>query len=415
MNRCIPILLLLCLAIPWAGCSKPPAKSDPIRPVRAVKIGDVDALSGRSLPGRARPAQEVNLSFRVPGPLMQLPVSVGDQVKTGDILAQIDPTDFRVAVRDAEASLERAQRNLEAMQMARPEEIRVAQEEVNSRRASLARAKADHDRSIELLEGNAIAQREFDVSLNLLRVAEANLEAAQQQLEQAQAGARLEDIDAQKAEIRSLDANLENAKNQLTYTTLKAPFDGTISATFVENFEKVQSGQLIVRLIDKTRIEFTVNIPESSISLVSFVRDITCIFDAFPDHPFSAAITEVGSEASQTTRTFPVTIVMSQQYADEGITILPGMAGRATGRIEIPEGSLQAGIEIPATALFVDGEQTFVWVVDESTNTVQRQAVTKGELTAHGVMVPELRPGQWIATAGVHSLTEGQQVRIVGQ
>ena len=91
------------------------------------------------------------------------------------------------------------------------------------------------------------------------------------------------------------------------------------------------------------------------------------------------------------------------------------MAGRATGRIEIPDESLQAGIEIPATALFSDGGQTYVWLIDESTNTVQRQAVTKGELTSHGVKVPELRPGQWIATAGVHSLREGQQVRIVGQ
>lgn len=393
------------------GCKQDPPVDDSVRPVRAIKVGDYASIAGRSLPGRASAAEEVNLSFRVGGPLIELPVRVGDQVKRGDVIAQIDPTDFRVAVDDATANLERAERELDAMRVARPEEIRVAEENVNAVTASLARANSDHDRNIRLLDGNAISQREFDRTRALLDVAKAELKSAEEQLGARQTGARPEDIAAQQAEIRSLKASLENAKNQLAYTSLKAPFDGNISATFVDNFQTVQAKQLIVRLVDISAIEMTIFVPESGISLVPHVKQITCTFDAFPDKAFSAEIKEVGKEASRTTRTFPITLRVEQQH--EGITILPGMAGRAVGEMELPDDGV-AGYEIPETAIFSDSGTQYVWIIDGSSKTVSRQQVTPGEITPFGIRVPDLQPGQWIATAGVHYLAEGQQVRIMG-
>jgi RND family efflux transporter MFP subunit len=395
------------------GCKQDPPVDNSVRPVRAVKLYDKASLDGRSLPGQASAAEEVNLAFRVSGPLIELPINVGDEVKRGDVIAQIDPTDFRVAVDDATANLERAERELDAMKVARPEEIRVAEEGVNAATASLAKAKSDHDRNINLLNGNAISQREFDRTRALLDVAKASLRSAEEQLGARQAGARPEDIAAQQAEIRSLNASFENAQNQLRYSTLQAPFDGTITATFVDNYQAVQKGQMIARLVDKSRIEFTVNVPESGIPLVPYVRDLSCTFDAFPDKQFAATIKEIGFEASRTTRTYPVTFSIEQQYKEEGVLVLPGMAGRITARVELPEGSLDKGIEVPETAIFSDSGSQFVWIVDESANTVNRMQVTPGELTQHGIRVPELQPGQVVATAGVHSLTEGQQVRIL--
>lgn len=396
------------------GCKQDPPVDDSVRPVRAVKLYDQDSFNGRSLPGQASAAEEVNLAFRVSGPLIELPINVGDEVKRGDVIAQIDPTDFRVAVDDATANLERAERELDAMKVARPEEIRVAEEGVNAATASLARAQSDHDRNTSLLDGNAISQREFDRTRAFLDVAKADLKSAEEQLGAQQAGARPEDIAAQQAEIRSLKASLENAQNQLRYSTLQAPFDATITAKFVDNFWAVQKGQMIARLVDKSRIEFTVNVPESGIPMIPYVRDLTCRFDAFPDKQFAATIKEVGFEASRTTRTYPVTMSIEQQYNDEGVLVLPGMAVRLTGRIEMPEGSPHQGIEVPETAIFSESGNQFVWIVDEASNTVKRMQVTPGELTQHGIRVPELKPSQIVATAGVHSLQDGQQVRILG-
>jgi len=310
------ISLVFLLTALCVGCKQDPPVDNPVRPVRAIKLYDKESIDGGSLPGQASAVEEVNLAFRVAGTVIELPINMGDEVKKGDVVAQIDPTDFRVAVDDATANLERAGLELDAMRVARPEQIRVAEEGVNADTASLAKAKSDHDRNISLLNSNAIAEREFDRTLALLDVAKAGLRSAEEQLGARQAGARPEDIAAQQAEIRSLNASFENAQNQLRYSTLQAPFDGTITATFVDNYQAVQKGQMIARLVDKSRIEFTVNVPESGIPLIPYVRDLSCTFDAFPDKQFAATIKEIGFEASRTTRTYPVTFSIEQQYKE---------------------------------------------------------------------------------------------------
>ncbi len=413
------IRLLLCFValsclFTFPGCDSPPPTTAAIRPIRAMKVGDESAVAGKSLPGRASAVNEVNLSFRVSGPLVQMPADIGDEVKKGALLAQIDATDFRVSLDDAQAKLDRAKQDLESLRIARPEDIRMAQEQLYAAEAELVNSKAEHARNIELIKTRAISKSEFDQGQSTYRIAVSRVKSSKENLAKAKRGERAEVVAAKEAEIRSLRASVENAENQLKYTSLTAPFDGTIATTFVENFQTVRPNQLILRLVDPSAIEMTIYIPESGISLAPHVKDVTCTFDAFPDKSFSAEIVEVGTEASRTTRTYPLTLRIEQQYEEEGIKILPGMAGRATGRVELPEGGLEKGFEIPETAIFADGDTKHVWVIDESSKKVRRKQVHPGELTPYGVKVPGLEPGQWIATAGVHYLSEGQEVRILG-
>ncbi|MDH3899678.1 MAG: efflux RND transporter periplasmic adaptor subunit, partial [Gammaproteobacteria bacterium] len=126
-----------------------------------------------------------------------------------------------------------------------------------------------------------------------------------------------------------------------------------------------------------------------------------------------AEVFEVGTEASLTTRTYPVTLIMSQP---EGFTILAGMAGRARGLLKQVADTDTGGVQVPVGAVFTpETEDTnYVWVIDEQTGVVRQQAVVTGELAREGVQVLEgLSPGDWIATAGVYTLREGQQVSIM--
>ena len=191
------------------------------------------------------------------------------------------------------------------------------------------------------------------------------------------------------------------------------PFDGIVTQTYVENFETVVAKQPILRVLDSSRIEFTIFVPENQITYAPFVQSITVRFDALPDVEVEAEIKEIGKEASQATRTYPVTLVMDQPPNAE---ILPGMAGQASITAELPEGASQAGIDIPATAVFSaeDIEKSYVWVVDEATKTLGRREVEIGQLTAYGILVRSgLAAGDLIVTKGVNSLTEGQEVRII--
>ena len=178
----------------------------------------------------------------------------------------------------------------------------------------------------------------------------------------------------------------------------------------------MRAQQQILRVVDTSRIEMTIDIPENLISFTPYVENVRVVFDAFPDVTIPAEIKEVGTEASETTRTFPVTVIMDQP---RGGTILPGMAGKATGDVrQVPDAQGVAAVEIPVAATFNAGESdaTAVWVIDDASNQVTRRDVQTGQLTDHGIQITDgLKPGEWIVVAGVNSVREGQQVRILGQ
>jgi len=220
--------------------------------------------------------------------------------------------------------------------------------------------------------------------------------------------------DDRRALLDVADGNLRQARKAFADTQLVAPFAGTISATYVENFQNVLPKQRVVRLVDASRIEMEVSIPESLIGLVPLAYDVTVEFDNYPGRKIPATVSEIGDEASAATRTYPVTVVMDPV---EGMDIKPGMAGRVTGRADLPPDAAEVGIEIPLSALFAPPDdpekQSSVWVVDEAGTTVNRREVEVRELTTRGARVGGLQPGERLVTVGVHHLQEGQQVRLL--
>jgi RND family efflux transporter MFP subunit len=356
----IPFCALVITLLIVAGCAEE-APPPPPKPVKALQISDPAALAEGSFPGRAAAAQVANLSFRVSGPLVELSVNVGDEVSAGTIVARIDPNDFQVMVTNTESLHAAAQ-------------------------AAFRRADADYNRliSAQREDPGAISQRAVDLGLA------------------ARDGAR--------AAVSSANATAQTARDRLSYTGLTAPFDGEVVETYVENFETVIALQPIVRLVDPSSIEMTLSIPENLIGYADYVTNVRVTFDALPGVEVPATISEIGSEASQVTRTYPLTIVMDQP---DGAEILPGMAGEASIQAQLPE-TAETGVHVPPTALFAgtDTERSYVWIIDN--DVVTRREVQTGALTTTGVLVTGgLNPGELIVAAGVSALTEGQSVRVI--
>lgn len=144
--------------------------------------------------------------------------------------------------------------------------------------------------------------------------------------------------------------------------------------------------------------------------------DIKVVFDAFPGREIPATVKEIGAEASLTTRTFPVTLIMDQP---EDIKILPGMAGKARGRAsdDAPQNKSQnKGIQVPISAAYspAEDDKTYVWLINEESGEVHRQVVSLGRVISSGLVITEgIKSGDWVVTAGVHYLREGQKVRIM--
>jgi len=348
-----------------SACDKvEPEKKEVIRPVRAMQVDDVTEFRQRQFPGIAKATQEVDLAFRVSGPLTEFPVNVGDLVSKGDIVARIDPRDFQVQVNNARGQLDRE-------------------------KAKLKRAEADYEREMKILSKDAGA------------TSQAAVERKEALRDQA------------RADINSVQATLTSAKDHLNYTYLRAPFDGIVVSTYVENFEDVQAKKPIVRIVDDSSIEMIINIPESLISFVSEATNIEVVFDSFPTVKVLAEIKEIGTEASKSTRTYPVTLLMTQPSE---VKILPGMAGKATGESAAPDSQLAKGIQVPLTAIFSpdDIDKTYVWIIDKESKQVTKREVSTGSLKDSGIIVTQgLNAGEWIAIAGVHYLREGMDIKIL--
>ena len=364
-------LAAVAFALPLlAGCGEPEAEKSIIRPVRAIQVADVEGLRRRGFPGRASATQEIDLAFRVDGPLITRPVNVGDEVAAGDVVARIDPRDFEVDLRNVKSQLAEA-------------------------RARAERAESDYRRLLNIFKTDPGA------------TSEAAIDQAREQR------------DGATANVEALTASVASAQDALDDTTLKAPFDGVVVTTYVENFQNVRAKAPIVRILDNSHIEMVVNVPEDVISLASRVETVTLQFDAFAGREFTGTIKEIGREASQTTRTFPITLIMEQP---EDIRILPGMAGTArANKVDLPEERQRGGLAVPPGAIFTPDieTQSHVWIITPSEGdlgVLERRPVKTGDMARHGVMVTEgLSAGEWIVTAGVHSVEEGQTVRILKQ
>lgn len=267
----------------------------------------------------------------------------------------------------------------------------------------------------EVEAGDLLARLDPSDFQNALMQAEARVTRAQAMRDRvakaAEAGAvARQDLTNAQADLDEAVAEVDIRAKAVDDTQLRAPFDGVVAATFVENFQNVQARQPVMRVLDISSIECVVNVPENLISSAPYVQDIQVTFDAFPGRPIPAAIAEIGREASATTRTFPITLVMDQP---EDVEILPGMAGRATGRVVPPEDAPAGGFDLPLNAIFSDdGERSLVWVIDEATMTASKREVEGVAPSPLGMRVRGVEPGDWIATSAVHVLREGQKVRL---
>ncbi len=363
----VPAILLLSTL---TACGETEPEREVIRPVRAIEVADVVGLQNRGFPGRAQATQEIDLAFRVQGPLITRPVNVGDEVKQGDVVARVDPRDFEVNLRNVQAQLAEAE-------------------------AAAERAASDYRRVLNIFREDPGATS------------------------QAAVDRAREERNRTAANVDSITASVATAKDQLDDTSLRAPFDGRVVATYVENFQNVRAKQPVVRILDTSSIEMIVNLPENMITMAPLVQSVLIQFDAFPGREFKGTSKESGTEASQATRTFPITLIMEQP---EDVSVLPGMAGRARAdEVDLPEERRQKGVGVPVGAVFTPDTETrsHVWVIkptEGDLGVLERRPVETGDLTQLGILITEgLSAGEWVVTAGVHSIREGQTVRILQQ
>ena len=351
------ILAILGAAMLVSACSRPAPPEEPVRSVKVITVGLGAFESGQEYAGEVRARVESRLGFRVAGKITKRTVEVGQRVKAGQLLAQLDPRDYQLAADAGRAQVVSAttQRDLAA--------------------ADLTRYRALKDQNF--ISGAELERRE------------ATLKAAQATLEQAQ-------------------AQLAGQGNQTGYTQLLADVSGVVTAVEAEAGQVVAAGTPVVRIAQDGPRDVVFAVPEDKLARVPVGSAVTV--RSWTGGPsLRGTVRELAASADPVTRTFPVKVTLSEKDAGEALPL------GATAYV-VPQAVAQlAGgvIKLPTSALRQEGKGSAVWVLDTASMTVRSQPVQIA--TADGneaVIASGLQPGQKVVSAGVHVLSPGQKVTI---
>ena len=404
-------LSVLMLAV---GCTnKAPPSTAVVRPVKTMVVLAGDDLHVRSFPGKVEASRKAELTFQVAGTLVKLPVTEGQKVAKGDLIAQLRQGDFEARLKALQGQLDRSRAELRALRAGeRPEQIRRLDAQLRAAEAKLTNAQSMFDRDRRLFAQRAIAREEFEKSQTAFRVAQEEFRAAREAREKGTI-AREEEVEAKEGVVRGLEAQVVEANLQLEDSTMRAPYDGVVAKRFVEENQNVMPKQPIVRFQDVDEIDVAVDVPETvmaadlrSADLVQIVAEFT----AAPGLQFPVHIKELAQKADPITQTFRVRVSMK---APEEVNLLPGMS--ATVRFTYRRARIiDSRILVPISAVTKEGGEQAAWVMG-SDQTVSRRAVKIGEATGGQIEVLDgLQPGERIVVAGTMLLREGMKVRDLG-
>ena len=342
---------LLILVLPAAAADGPdPAGAVP-RPVVSIIINS-EATSAIAYVGTVVARIEADLGFPFAGTIAERTVSSGDVVSKGTVLARLGPEDFDSALSSAGAG------------------VTVAE-------AQLRSATDAHNRARELTRRGVASSTQLEDASRALVAAKARLEQAQ--------------------------ASEARAKDQLDLTTLTAPQDGVVTATYAEPGTAVSAGQPVLTLAGTDDREIIIDLSEQDVAAYPLGTRFTARLAANPEATTVAILDRIDPVAERTTRTRRLHLTFDNS-APESFRL--GALVRVSAFVD-----MAAGIAVPASAILDGPEGPAVWIIDRKDNRAHLRPSTKGaDLGDVSMVSAGLIPGDEVVTRGIHSIEDGQIV-----
>jgi len=346
-------LPLLILALTAAGCRETVEAPAPVRPVLSVVVQARNGVSADFV-GSIEPRHRSDLSFQALGRIVSRSVDVGDRVSKDQVLAELDPMTFEMAVRSAGADLTGAE-------------------------AQLTNARGADQRMRALLEKDNVSAAQAD--------------AARRERETAEAA------------VARARAGVAKAIDQLGHTKLSSEFDGVVTAVSAQVGQVVSAGQTVVSVARSDVREAVIAVPTATADELrpGSRFDVRLLLD--PTQSVSGPVREIDPQADSVTRTRRVRVALD----DPPPTFRLGANVIVTSRTEEPP-----FIELPVSALFEKDGETLVWVVDDTTRAVAtRKVQIAARDDANARIASGVEPGTRVVVAGARSLTPGQTVKVI--
>ena len=352
MNKSFIVINSVCLAL-LSACKQTPEETAAPRPVWVMTVGESGQSTAASYTGEVKSRYESNIGFRIGGKIISRAVNVGDLVKKGQLIAQLDPNDTRLNAQAAHADVQTAQ-------------------------ANLALAQAELERRQQLYRQQFISKSALDSYETQVKTTQARLEQAKSQSAVSQ--------------------------HQTGYTQLVADRSGVVGMIQAEPGQVVAAGQTVAQIYDLQTLEVLISVPESRIDGLHVGDHAHITLNDVPQS-YTGRIREISPAANSQTHAFDLRI----QLLDTDQRIKLGM----TAQVSFAQAHAAQSIIVPVTAVTQHNGHATVWVIDAQQKAHARQVAT-GAMTESGIEITSgLQPQERIATIGIHTLTEGMAVQAV--
>jgi len=336
------------------AAAKPEIKEE-VLTVRTKTMGGAVSSPTYSYSGEVCGRYESQLAFQVSGKIIKRRVELGTIVKPGDVLMEIDAKDIRQNLNSNSAGVYSAQ-------------------------AQLKLAESNLDRYRKLYAENAISQSQLDQYQNAYETA--------------------------KASVQQASAQYAQGANQLDYSLLTSDRGGVVSSISAEAGQVVSSGQAVVTIVQDGEREIEINVPENRIGELRKMENINVTFWALPNLTIPGKIREVSPIADKVSRTYKVRISLINPPQEVKLGMTATVVVNHTGSVE-------SQFYVPLSAIYQNGQQPCVWVVNDGIVTLR--PITVGYFGKDSVQVLSgIKAGDVVITAGVHKVREGQRVAVTG-
>ena len=398
------------------------ASAAPIVQTMRVKVPEGAAAASDSVmlnaTGYVMAAHKIELASKVIGRVAWVGVEMGDKIEKGQVLVRLEDDEFKARVAYQQGLLDNAKAYLAELQAgSRPQEIAAAQARLDQAQVEMKNAEANYKRLQGLDATKDVSPQQVDDAATLARSRAAQVESLKQQYELIKAGPRKEQIDAQQATVRQIEAALATANLDLSNTVIRSPIAATVLARNVEMGEFVTTGFVgergakgyVVSIADLNDLRVELDVSQNDFAKVSSRQPCWIVTDAYPDRKYSGIVDLISPEANRQKATVQVRVKVlnpDELLKPDMNATVSFLAPRkpTTQNAAAPQ---RPNIRVPATAVR-DGA---VFVV-ENGKAIKRTVAVIKTITGNEVEVRQgLIGGEDLIVSPPESLEDGTKVK----
>lgn len=392
------------------------AKPLPVITLRAKPVDSYQVM--RTYTGAIAAIRTSELGFERGGKLVNVFVKEGDRLKSGQSIAKLDVSNLQMQKLQLEAQKAQAQARLdEFIAGPRQQDIAAARAAVDDIQQQLQLQKTKLKRRKYLYGEGAIAREQLDEIAFGENSLNARLRQAQSNLNELLAGTRTEQIAAQRASVKQLEASISDIEINIAKSTIKAPFAGIVSARLIDEGTVVNTGQAVVRLVENTSPEARIGMPTTVVNRLRIGSNQRVEIN---NQTYSATVASILPEVNPNTRTQVVVLKLESSLISQ---INPGQTVRLkltdtipTEGFWLPNKALTQGLRGLWTCYVLSKPKVENTNIPRNSFVLEQRTVEVLHQESDRVLVRgTLQPGDRIVANGVHRLVPGQIVRPIGE